>query len=59
MLNNDKKWWKVRNSEAEVRQDGWKLSMNTATQVGFVPYTILKNLVYKDAPTYWEVGAIK
>jgi len=39
VLNNEKKWWKARNSEAEV---------------GFVPYTILKSLVYRDAPTYWE-----
>ena len=27
-------------------------------QVGFVPYTILKSLVYRDAPTYWEVNKI-
>jgi len=39
ILNNDKKWWKARNSEAEV---------------GFVPYTILKSIVYRDGPTYWE-----
>jgi len=39
VLNSEKKWWKARNSEAEV---------------GFVPYTILKSLVYRDAPTYWE-----
>jgi len=39
VLNNEKKWWKARNFDSEV---------------GFVPYTILKTLVYKDAPTYWE-----
>jgi len=39
VLNSEKKWWKARSSEAEV---------------GFVPYTILKSLVYRDAPTYWE-----
>ena len=30
--------------------------IDTFLQVGFVPYTILKSLVYRDAPTYWEVN---
>ena len=51
ILNNDKKWWKARNSEAEV--GGYKNRL--WFQVGFVPYTILKSIVYRDGPTYWEV----
>ena len=88
MLNSEKKWWKARNSEAEVNlriffatffrflnqetlgSDSFpndeddififcnfllRPTLNLFSQVGFVPYTILKSLVYRDAPTYWEV----
>jgi len=34
VLGSERKWWKVRSKEQEI---------------GFVPYTILKSLVYKDA----------
>merc|ERR1719317_617471 len=39
ILNTDRKWWKVRNKSHEI---------------GFVPYTILKTLVYKEAEDYWR-----
>eukprot|EP00092_Neocalanus_flemingeri_P030687 GFUD01033319.1.p1 GENE.GFUD01033319.1~~GFUD01033319.1.p1 ORF type:complete len:752 (-),score=216.18 GFUD01033319.1:74-2329(-) len=39
ILNTDKKWWKVKSRVQEV---------------GFVPYTILKTLVYKEAEDYWR-----
>jgi len=39
ILNTDRKWWKVRNRSQEI---------------GFVPYTILKTLVYKEAEDYWR-----
>jgi len=39
ILNTDRKWWKVRSRSQEV---------------GFVPYTILKTLIYKEAQDYWR-----
>merc|ERR1719483_723388 len=39
ILNTDRKWWKVRSKSQEV---------------GFVPYTILKALIYKEAQDYWR-----
>lgn len=39
VLNSDRKWWKTRNKEQEI---------------GYVPYTILKSLVYQEAVTHWE-----
>jgi len=39
ILNTDRKWWKVRNKTHEI---------------GFVPYTILKTLIYKEAEDYWR-----
>jgi len=39
ILNTDRKWWKVRSKSQEV---------------GFVPYTILKTLIYKEAQDYWR-----
>merc|ERR550539_1695185 len=37
ILNMERKWWKVRNKNQEV---------------GFVPYTILRMLIYKDAQDF-------
>jgi len=39
VLNMDRKWWKVRNKSQEI---------------GFVPYTILRTLIYKDAEEVWR-----
>ena len=51
VLNTDRKWWKVRNKSQEVLEER-NLSRITVTavssQIGFVPFTILRMLIHQD-----------